>query len=243
MTDQHEPDGAGDGDGPITPEVVRPRGAAGRKRKAGEPADEGRPGGPVDDLGGSAPSTGGRAGTMVRIAAMLLIALGLMQLFLAGQWVLDPEGARCTAARIAIDAANEDDEDFNDVALPDDVDEVGDLPCAEAIAAAGAIPDDEDDEPEGEFTAASTFRLQGLGIGVIGIAQGVAGFLVLRTQKRVARNVALGAAAAGILLPVLGVISLVALAFVVFALGFSKDAKAIWGGGSFMRPRPSREAT
>ena len=42
----------------------------------------------------------------------------------------------------------------------------------------------------------------------------------------------------GILLPVLGIISLLALAFVVFALAFSRDAKALWGGGSFLRPRP-----
>jgi hypothetical protein len=176
---------------------------------------------------------------MVRVGAMLLVALGLMQLFLAAQWAFDPDAARCTSARLAIDVANDDDEDFNDVELPDDVDETGDLDCDQAIALAGAIPADEDDQPDGEFTSASTFRTQGIGIGVLGIAQGASGILVLRTRKRLFRNIALGTAAVGILVPVLGIISLLALAFVVFALAFSRDAKAIWGGGSFLRPRLS----
>ena len=237
MTDQHEPD---DVDGPITPEVVKGRGAAARKRRGGEPtegeaADLGDLSGGADD---GAPADGRRLGTWVRGGAMVLIALGLMQLFLGAQWALDPDAARCTSARLAIDTANDDDEDFNDVTLPDDVDEVEDLDCDQAIELAGAIPDDEDEEADGEFTGASTFRTQGIGITVIGLAQAVFGGLVLRTRKRIFRNIALGTAAAGILLPVLGIISLLALAFVVFALAFSRDAKALWGGGSFLRPRP-----
>lgn len=243
MTDPHDPDG----DEPITPEVVRPRGAAARKRRGGDPA-----GGEAADLGdlsgtdsasaGGAGPAGGRPGTMVRVGAMVLIALGLMQVIIGGQWTLDPDGARCTSARVAIDTANDDDEDFNDVELPDGVDGTDDLDCDDAIALAGAIPSDEDEEADGEFTEASTFRLQGAGILVIGIAQAVSAFLVLRTRSRLARNVALGAAAAGILLPVLGIISLLGLAFVVFGLAFSRDAKAIWGGGGFLRPRPRPEA-
>jgi hypothetical protein len=244
VTDQHEPD---DVDGPITPEVVKGRGAAARKRRGGEPTD-----GDAADLGDlsrsagdgpddGAPADGRRLGTWVRGGAMVLIALGLMQLFLGAQWALDPDAARCTSARLAIDTANDDDEDFNDVTLPDDVDEVEDLDCDQAIDLAGAIPDEEDEEADGEFTGASTFRTQGIGITVIGLAQAVFGGLVLRTRKRVFRNIALGTAAAGILLPVLGIISLLALAFVVFALAFSRDAKALWGGGSFLRPRPRPE--
>ena len=173
---------------------------------------------------------------------MLLVALGLMQLFLGGQWALDPDAARCTSARLALDTANDDDEDFNDVTLPDDVDEIDDLDCDQAIELAGAIPADEGEEPDGEFEGASTFRTQGIGIAVIGLAQAVSGVLVLRTRKRLFRNIALGTAAAGILLPVLGIVSLIALAFVIFSLAFSRDAKAIWGGGSFLRPRPRPEA-
>jgi hypothetical protein len=245
VTDQHDPD---DVDGPITPEVVKGRGAAARKRRGGEPTD-----GDAADLGDlsgagdargpddAAPAGTGRPGTMVRIGCMVLVALGLMQVFLGGQWALDPDAARCTSARLAIDTANDDDEDFNDVTVPDDVDEVEDLDCDQAIELAGAIPDEEDEEADGEFTGASTFLTQGIGIAVIGLAQAVSGLLVLRTRKRLFRNIALGAAAAGILLPVLGIVSLLALAFAVFGLAFSRDAKAIWGGGSFLRPRPRPE--
>lgn len=239
MTDQHD-DGASDE--PITPEVVRPRGAAGRKRRGDEtplPPDE-HPDGAGGPLGATGDAVGpGRPGLMVRLGCMLLIALGLMQLFLSSQWALDPEGARCTQARFAIDAANDDDEDFNDVALPDDIDDVDDLPCDQAIVLAANIPDEEGEEPDGSFPSASQFRTQGIGITVLGLAQATTGLLVLRTRKRGFRIAALVTAALGIVLPVLGIISLAVLAFVVFALGFSRDAKAIWGGGGFLRPRPS----
>jgi hypothetical protein len=76
---------------------------------------------------------------------------------------------------------------------------------------------------------------------VVGLAQVVTGMLLLRTLRRGHRTAALAAAAAGILLG-LGVLSLAAVAFVVFALVFSRDAKATWGAGSLMRPRPPAEA-
>lgn len=247
MSDQHD-DPAGDE--PITPEVVRPRGAAARKRRRGDgdadagahaSAEAGADAG-ADEAGGDGDATRGapmaRQAPMVRLGAMILVALGIMQLVLTSQWVIDPEGARCRSARLVVERANDDDEDFNDVELPDGVDDVDDLECDQAIELAGNVPADEDDEPDGEFAEASQFRLQGIGIGVLGLAQAVTGFLVLRTGNRLARNVALGTAAVGILLPVLGIVSLLALAFVVFALAFSKDAKATWGSGGFLRPRP-----
>lgn len=250
MTDQHDPDGTGDdadaADGPITPEVVRPRGAAARKRRGADPAG-GEPAdlSDLDPTAGratGAPAPGGRPGTMVRFAAMALVAMGLMQLFIGAQWALSPDSIRCSFARLAIDDANDDDEDFNDVPLPDDAEDAGDVACDEAITLAGAIPADEDDEPDGEFDAESVFRTQGIGMIVVGLAQVPAGFLVLRTLKRVVRNIALGTAAAGMLLPALGILTLAAMAFVVFGLAFSRDAKAIWGGGTFLRPRPSSGA-
>ena len=245
MTDQHDPD---DVDGPITPEVVKGRGAAARKRRGGEPTD------------GDAADLGDLSGSRRREGARRRRAGGNRapgdhgpdRLHGAGgprphagvpRRPVGPRPRRrgCTSARLAIDTANDDDEDFNDVSLPDDVDEVDDLDCDQAIELAGAIPDEEDEEADGEFTGASTFRTQGIGIAVIGLAQAVSGLLVLRTRKRLFRNIALGAAAAGILLPVLGIVSLLALAFAVFGLAFSRDAKAIWGGGSFLRPRPRPE--
>lgn len=234
MTDKPTDD-AGDDEGPITPEVVRKgRGAAARKRKVGDPV-------PVPDAPTADGPAGRATGTIFRMGCIMLVALGALELFVASQLVLDPDQARCSAARFRIDGANDDDEDFNDVDLPEGVDDVDDLPCGDAIELAGGIPADEDDEPDGTFPEASTFRTQGLFITGLGLAHGVAGFLTLRTRRRPFRTAALVSAALGILLPVLGLISLLLLAFVVFALAFSADAKAIFGSGpGFLRPRAPR---
>jgi hypothetical protein len=229
-------DDTGDDEGPIKPEVVGSgRGAAARKRRpGGEPVPV--PGDAAGDVTEDVPPR--RGGTIFRMGCILLVALGVMELFIASQLVLDPDEARCSAARFRIDAANDDDEDFNDVDLPEGIDDVDDLECVDAIALAGDIPSDEDDEPDGTFPEASSFRTQGLVVGALGLAHGITGFLTLRTRRRAFRTTALIFAAAGILLPVLGIISLLLLAFVVFALAFSRDAKELFGGGSgFFRPR------
>jgi hypothetical protein len=172
---------------------------------------------------------------------MLLIALGAMELFVASQFVLDPVEARCRAARFQVESALDDDEEFNDPDMPEGVDEADDLDCDDAIRLAGAIPEDEDDEPDGTFPDSGTFRTQGIIITTVGLGHAVTGFLTLRTRQRWARVAALVFAAVGLLFPVLGLISLVVLAFAVFALAFSADAKAIFGPGSgFFRPRVPR---
>lgn len=233
MTDKPTDDQPAD-EGPITPEVMR-RGAAARKRR---PA----PGAP----GGDAPPVPERpvrtaTGTLFRVGCLLLVVLGAFELFLASQLVLDPDDARCTAARFRINDANDDDEDFNDVDLPEGDDDADDLPCAEAIELAGQVPDDEDTEPDGEFTEASTFRTQGIFVSALGLAHAAGGFFTLRTRRKAIRTATLVAVAVGIFLPVLGIISMLLLAFAVYALVFSNDAKSIFGqAGGFLRPRPPR---
>ena len=234
MTDRPTDDSSGDrsdDDAPIEPEVVRRRGAAARKRRPGDvppvPSHEPEPGRSV-----------GAAGSVFRIGCILLTTLGVLEVFVASQLVLDPDGARCTAAQFAVDAANDDDEDFNDVTLPDDAEDAGDIACDDAIALAAAIPSDEGEEADGTFPAASSFSTQGLIISGLGIGHAVTGFLTLRTRRKPFRTAALVFIAFGLFLPALGIISLVILAFAVYALLFSADAKAIFGGGSgFLRPR------
>ena len=174
------------------------------------------------------------------MGCLLLTGLGVIELFFASQLVFDPDGARCTAARYEIEQANDDDESFNDVDLPEGIEDPGDIECDEAIALAGDIPDDEDEPADGTFTEASTFRTQGFLVTVLGLGHGLSGFFTLRTRKRRVRTVALVFIAFGLLLPVLGIITMIAFAFIIFALVFSADAKAIFGDvgrGGFLRPR------
>jgi hypothetical protein len=81
---------------------------------------------------------------------------------------------------------------------------------------------------------------QGIIVTVLGLGHGLSGFFTLRTRKRLARTIALVFIGVGLLFPVLGIISMLALAFVVFALVFSADARAIFGDrgrGGLLRPR------
>lgn len=248
MTDDDKPQ-AGDGadEGPITPEVVR-RGASARKRRVGGQAAGDGPA-PDDSAAPTPRPVRGRAtGTMFRMACLLLVGLGVLEVFLGATRVSDPAGARCDAARFSIDGANDDDEDFNDVDLPEGVEDADDddLDCEDAIALAADIPEDEDEEADGVYPGESTFRTQGLVIAGLGLAHGLAGFFTLRTRKRVVRNFALATAAVAIFLPLLGIVSLALTLFVVFGLAFSADAKAMFppdpNRPGLFRPRPPRPA-
>lgn len=241
MTTEDERGDSPEDEGPITPEVVR-RGASNRKRRVG-PTD-----GPAPD-DGPAPRPGRRpareaTGRIFRTACILLVGIGVIEVFLGATRVADPDAARCTAARFDLDAAIDDDDDFNDVDLPEGIDDPDDddLGCAEAIALAGDIPAEEDEPADGTFPAADTFRTQGIVLTSLGLAHALASFFTLRTRKRVVRNVALATAAAGIFLPILGIVSLLVMVFVVYALAFSADAKVLFprdpGVPSLFRPRP-----
>jgi hypothetical protein len=229
-------------EGPITPEVVR-RGASSRKRRVGQPDDGPAPDDSPSPVPGR-PVRGQATGRMFRTACLLLIGIGVIEVFLGATRVTDPEAARCTSARFDIDAANDDDEDFNDVDLPEGVEDADDddLDCDEAVDLAAGIPDDEDEPADGEFPEASTFRTQGIVLAVLGLAHGLAAFFTLRTRSRAVRNFALVTAAAGIFLPILGIVSLLGMLFVVYGLAFSADAKVLFprpaGAPSLFRPRP-----
>jgi hypothetical protein len=236
----------GDDEGPITPEVVR-RGAAGRKRRV-IPGTE--PDGPAPD-DGPAPIPGrlGRGvptGRIFHMAAMLLVGVGVLELVLAVPAVYDPAAARCASARNAIEVANDNDDSFDDVDLPEAAEDADDVECDEALALAGRIPDDEDDEPaaDAEYgVTESAIVVQSSIFAVHGVISGIVGFLLRRRPTRMLRNGALALVAIAVLpLTQLGIIGLALIVFLVYGLGFSADAKALFprhpDAPSLFRPRP-----
>ena len=58
--------------------------------------------------------------------------------------------------------------------------------------------------------------------------QAVAGTLVMRRLSRQARNVAIAFSAVGIILRILGIISIGVFVIVVYALAFSPASRQIW---------------
>ena len=217
MTDAHDDGDAGDPPG-------------GERRARPAPGDEAR--------GGRPPSL---LRSIVGAGAVVLVAGGLLLFSLAIPLLVDSDGVRCELARSAVEDANEDDDDWNDVEL-DEGQEAGDLPCEDAVALAETIPAEEDSDDTLSVPSESDVRTQGIISVVIGLGQAATGGWVLATGRRVARNVALVFTVTAILVPVFGILSLVMVAFVGYALAFSATSKDLWGslnllGGSRRPPR------
>lgn len=161
-----------------------------------------------------------RPGRLVRIGCSVLALNALLLMYAGGSFVSDPAGVRCADARAAIE-----DED-------EDVD-AADISCDDAIPRAVDI---EDSNIRSEGAA----RTQGFVFLAIGLAQLAGAILTIRTMSKRARLLALVGAGFGIVLPVLGLLTIAVMAFVVYAIFFSSDARAIFGepgGPRFMRPR------
>ena len=169
----------------------------------------------------------GRPPAVIRGACLLLLVVGLASVMFSLPVVADPSSARCHLSRTWIDQANTDKKDWNNV-------DVGgrkpkDLPCDEALRLADGIRLKEKDESKtATVPSDSALRIQNVAAMMMGAGQAVAGFFVLRRLSRQARNLALGFSGAGIILQVLGIISLAVFAFVVYALAFSPASRAIW---------------
>lgn len=206
----------------------------------GELVDDGAAvGGPLDG-GGDVPRppvtrSGGppRLASLVGAAAAVLLLNGLLFTLISVPPSLDPAAARCTTARSEIETANENDETFDDVDL--DGREVDDLSCDEAIAIAEAIPlDDPADLEEGEevetvwIPSEGQLRFQLTLILVIGLVQLAGGILVLLRGRRWMRNAAVAGAAVSVIFPVFGLASMLVAGFVVYAMVFSRQSKALW---------------
>lgn len=180
-----------------------------------EPTDEGGP-----DAGP------GQVPPIIRAGCYALTALGLMSLLLSLPSLFDAGGVRCTIARSIIEDANGDDAEFNDVDTGGE--EPGDLSCDRAEPLAEAIPLEEGEPETHSVPSEGAIRARGGLSLVVSSGQAAAGLFTLRTLARGARTAALVFAAAGIVVPVLGLVTVAVLVFVVYALAFGQASREVW---------------
>ena len=163
-----------------------------------------------------------RPGRLVRMGCAALALNSLLLLYAGGSFLSDPAGVRCADARAAI----EDEDDDEDV-------DAGDVACEEAIPQALDIEDS-------NIRTESEARTQGIVFVVIALVQLGGAILTVRTLSKRARILALVGAGFGIVLPVLGLLTIGIMAFVVYAIFFSTDARGVFGepsGPRFLKPR------
>jgi hypothetical protein len=158
-----------------------------------------------------------------------LIVVGAMTVFLAVPLLLDPAGVRCSVARKLIERANNDDKKFNDIDTAGK--RASDLECPTAIQRAETIRTDEDKTDTVSVPSESTIRIRSAFILAVGAGQAASAFVTVRTLSRRARLATLVFATLGMLFAVVGLISLAALVFAVYALTLSAPSREIW-------PRP-----
>jgi hypothetical protein len=188
------------------------------------------------DAGGTADATDapaapvGRGGRTVRLGCLLLVVISLLGVVLGAVTASDPEQTQCTQARAILE-----DED--------EVDDGGDVECDDAIAQAAALDEADEAADADEVDAVaeeSTIRTFALIVGAIGLLQIVGAALTLRLRTKGARLAALVGAALGIVFSPLGLLAVPVLGFVVYAILFSADARAVFGmpgGPRALRPR------
>jgi len=193
--------------------------------------------GPNDDIAPAEPApepdaptsrpTGRPLGRLVRIGCIILGVMGILGLYVGATTASDPEQTQCTQARTIL----EDEEEVDD----------GDgVECDDALPRAADLAAENDDVDE--VAARSTIRTFGLILMGIGAVQAVGAMLTGRTHSKGARLVALVGAGLGIIFSPLGLIGVPILAFVVYAIFFSGDARAVFGdpgGPRMFRPRTS----
>lgn len=166
-------------------------------------------------------------GRLVRIGCIVLIAVGALGLFVGFSLVSDPDGARCAQARAIL----EDEEEVEDA---------GDVPCDDALPRAADLGEADDDVAE--VLSESAVRTQGWILGGIAALQIVGAVFTLRTHSKAARLAALIGTGLGIVFSPLGLLAILPLGFVVYAIFFSADARAVFGepgGPRLFRPRGS----
>lgn len=163
---------------------------------------------------------------VIRAGCLTLALLGVFSLFLAVPAILNPAGVRCSLARTLIEDANNDDKEFNNVDTGGP--NAQDLSCDEAVALAEQIRRDADSDKTVSVPSEALIRNRGLMSAIAAAGQIVGGFMTMGTMQRRWRTVALVFTVVGVVVPVLGLISVAALGFVVYAIGFSSPAKALW---------------
>lgn len=164
-------------------------------------------------------------GRTVRMGCILLIVIGALGLFIGGSLATDPDGSQCTQARRIL----EDEEEEEDA---------GEVECAEAVSRAEALDEADEDDEVASVLSESGIRTQGLVLVGIAVLQIVGALLTMRTHARRLRVVALVGTALGIVFSPLGILGILPLGFIVYAIYFSADARAVFGEPAGLRRRP-----
>ena len=164
--------------------------------------------------------------TIVRGACILLMIVGVVSVMFSFPVVMGPADARCQLSRRVIDDANTDKKDWNNVDTG--AQKAKDLSCPDAIRLAEAVPLNEKGTKKVAVPGESALRIQNVVAMVLGAGQAASGFFVVRSLSRRARNAAMAFSAAGIILQVLGILSLGVFVFVVYAFAFSPASREVW---------------
>lgn len=172
------------------------------------------------------PAAPGPPPTVVRIACVGLLVIGFGSVLISLPSLVKPASARCTLARARIDDANTDKKPWNNVDTGGR--KAKDVPCPDAVGLVSRIRLDEKGTRTASVPSEQAVRTQAALAAVLGLGQGISAALLARTLGRPARNAAIGFAAFGLALPVLGVISFAAAIFVVYAVVLSPAAKQLW---------------
>jgi hypothetical protein len=168
----------------------------------------------------------GRPPTIIRAACILLLVTGFGSVMFSLPAVVDTASARCHLARTWLDDANTDKKTWNDVDTGGQ--KAKDLACADAIRLAGQIRLKEKGTTTASVPGETALRIQAVLSVVMSLGQAISGSLVLRSLSRPARSAAIAFSAVGILLRILGVLSVGVFVLVVYAFLFSPVSKQIW---------------
>jgi hypothetical protein len=164
--------------------------------------------------------------TIIRGACILLMITGFVSVMFSLPVMLNAGTARCRLSRTFIDQANKDKKDWNNVDTGGQ--KAKDLACPDVIRLADQIKLQEKGTKTASVPSESTLKLQNAVAVLMGLGQGAAGVLLLRSMGRGARNAALAFSAFGIVLQILGIFSLLVFAFVVYAFLFSAASRELW---------------
>ena len=140
--------------------------------------------------------------------------------------ILDAAGARCQLSRSFVDQANKDKKEWNNVDTGGQ--KAKDVPCPDAIRLAQQIPRNEKGTKKIPVPSESALSTQNFVAAVMGAGQAVAGFYLIRSLSRWSRNAAIAFSGVGLILQVLGILSLGTFVFVVYALTFSPASREVW---------------
>jgi hypothetical protein len=190
-------------------------------------APRGGRGGTFSGVSGDEPfARSAGAPAIIRGACILLVMVGAVSILFSVPVVLDPASSRCHLARTWLDDANTDNDGWNNVDTGGQ--KAKDLACPDAVRLADQIKLKEKGTKTASVPSKSTLKLQNTVAVLMGLGQGVAGVLLLRSMRRGARNAALAFSAFGIVLQILGIFSVLVFAFVVYAFLFSSASRELW---------------